>query len=426
MKTTNLNMMKNINQSVSLNLGKFGFRASGNDAAELLSTTLKKAAGPILITAVLGSALYFSAKYGIKRLFAYKPSRSVQQSPTDSSENLSENEVVEQPVPSCRNVSDLVDSEEISQTTPLINGIIDMEDIHILAGDSNIGKSFYALAYAFKAASGKPSPIVPDDCPCEPCKVFYYDGELVDGEFRRRCLGVDKATLANIERISNCSFNSTDEFMDDVERRVLKCDKDVVVDSDNMFSLLENLSPKQANTLLKRIQALRKKTNRKITFIFVAHTNKEYDMYSPLLKQHIDGSYRFVNMAASISAVTVTKHDENTKMLKLLKFRNSYKDKNIVYVEEMVDESYPHPIFKRYDKEENVLPIKPNRNKDRSEDKQEKTVSSDIIQQIKEFYKPGVYGHGLKQVAKEFGEEIGCDNAEEVRRFFAKHIPELL
>lgn len=416
------------NQIVSFKFGPIGIYAKGKNAPELLKETLKKAGLPIVLTVGGIAIAWFGAKYVFQRPSRKDTSRSDRQQPTANHENLSKNSNEEQPTsnPSCCNVSELVNSEEISQATPLIKGIIDKEDIHILAGDSNIGKSFYALSYAFKAASGKPSPIVPDDCPCEPCKVFYYDGELVDSEFRRRCLGVDKATLANIERISNCSFNTTDEFMDDVERRVLKCDRDVVVDSDNMFSLLENLSPKQANTLLKRIQALRKKTNRKITFIFVAHTNKEYDMYSPLLKQHIDGSYRFVNMAASISAVTVTKHDENTKMLKLLKFRNSYKDKNIVYVEEMVDESYPHPIFKRYDKEENVLPIKPNRNKDRSEDKQEKTVSSDIIQQIKEFYKPGVYGHGLKQVAKEFGEEIGCDNAEEVRRFFAKHIPELL
>lgn len=412
-------------QFVGFKLGQFGFHASGKDVAELLKTSLYKVAVPLIITAGGTALVWYGAKYGSQWLFNWGSSKQSKQNSNVTSNNSTDKKDATHYDPSYRNAAELVNSRDTLQEVPLIKDVINVGEIHILAGDTNIGKSFFGLQYAFKFASGKPSPIIPNDCVCEPMKVLYYDGEHSDAEFVRRCNAVDHVTLANITRISNCGFSEAIDFMDDVEKRVSEIDGDVVVEADNMFSLFETLSNKQASALLNRIKQLRANATRKITFVFIAHLVKDYDPYSPIWRKDIGGSVYFTQMADSISAIAQTRHGEGVTMLKRVKIRSEGADKSIVFIEKMIDDPYPHPEYLRTENEIDALPVKPKniQTKQQSSGQNKETSSSDLLKEIEDFYQPHVDGHGLSSVVKKYGKQMGWKQSTQAQRFLKKHCP---
>lgn len=256
-------------------------------------------------------------------------------------------------------VSELLKKQQNAPEVPdLISGIIRPGDVHILAGKSGLGKSFYALAFAFKFSSGRPTTIIPSDVECKPMKVFYYDGELEDEEFIRRCQGNVTDAYSNIVRIGNPGFNSIDAFMYDVEQKVSKESSDVAVIVDNMDSMFEDLNKKTANQLKCKIKTIQAKVPFKLTFVIVGHPTKDYDEFTEMQMKHIAGSSSFTNMAASISIIAPTRFGEGYSMLRILKYREGKKNSERVFVARMVDEPYPHPEFDRIELLKDALPLK--------------------------------------------------------------------
>ena len=256
-------------------------------------------------------------------------------------------------------VSDLLKKQQNAPEVPdLISGIIRPGDIHILAGKSGLGKSFYALALAYKFSSGRPSTIIPSDVECKPMRVFYYDGELEDEEFIRRCQGNTPVAYSNIVRIGNPGFNSIDAFMYDVDQKVSKESSDVAVIVDNMDSMFEDLNKKTANQLRNRIKTIQARFPYKLTFVIVGHPTKDYDEFAEMQIKHIAGSSTFTNMASSISIIAPTRFGEGYSMLRILKYREGKKNSEEVFVAKMVDEPYPHPEFDRVELLKDALPLK--------------------------------------------------------------------
>ena len=256
-------------------------------------------------------------------------------------------------------VSDLLKKQQNAPEVPdLISGIIRPGDVHILAGKTGLGKSFYALAFALKFSSGRPTTIIPSDVECKPMKVFYYDGELEDEEFIRRCQSNALDAYSNIIRVGHPGFNSINAFMSDVDQKVSKESSDVAVIVDNMDSMFEDLNKKTANQLRNRIDAIQAKYPFKLTFVFVGHPTKEYDEFAEMQINHIAGSSTFTNLASSISIIAPTRFGEGYSMLRILKYRNGKKNSERVFVARMVDEPYPHPEFDRIEFLKNALPLK--------------------------------------------------------------------
>lgn len=256
-------------------------------------------------------------------------------------------------------VSDLLKKRQNAPEVPdLISGIIRPGDVHILAGKSGLGKSFYALAFAYKFSSGRPATIIPSDVECKPIKVYYYDGELEDEEFIRRCQGNTPDAYSNIVRIGHPGFNSIDAFMNDVEQKVLIESSDVAVIVDNMDSMFEDLNKKTANQLRSRIESIQAKCPFKLTFVLVGHPTKDYDEFAEMQTKHISGSSSFTNMASSISIIAPTRFGEGYSMLRVLKYRNGKKNSEKVFISRMVDEPYPHPEYDRVELLNDALPLK--------------------------------------------------------------------
>ena len=280
---------------------------------------------------------------------------NIEELPEELEQTLAEGAVLSS---ECK-VPDLLKKQQNAPVVPdLINGIIRPGDIHILAGQSGLGKSFYALAFAFKFSSGKPSTIIPSDVECKPMKVFYYDGELADEEFTRRCKGNSPDAYSNIVRIGHPNFKSIDAFMDDVEQKVLNEPSDVVVIGDNMDSMFEDLNKKSASQLRNRIVSIQAEFQFRLTFVFVGHPTKDYDEFAKMELKHIAGSSSFTNMASSISIIAPTRFGEGFSMLRILKYRNGKNNSEKVFVARMVDDPYPHPVFERVDLLKNALPVR--------------------------------------------------------------------
>lgn len=165
----------------------------------------------------------------------------------------------------------------------LVGKLAYIEDIVILFGEFGTGKTVTALQVAESIATGGNSFIVlEDDGLHKPQVVLYYDGEMDDADYQKIYGDYDVHTVKNLILIRGFYFKDTKSWMEDLKARLKSITADVTVFLDNLSCIASTTS---GNTIrefflndLKLLQEQFRKQGHKLTFVFLAHTNKEGEL----------------------------------------------------------------------------------------------------------------------------------------------------
>lgn len=284
----------------------------------------------------------------------------------------------------------------------LVGKLIYMGDKAVIFSEYGTGKTVLTMGIALDIAHGRVSKIVPcDNGIHKPQTVFYYDGES-DPEDYVNIFGDHEIDTENLHVIRKFYFKDPNAWLNDVRKNLKDVPGDATVILDNISCIVSTFNPNTIRELFLRDFTMIQNdfAPRKVTFIVVAHTNKQKELM---------GSNNQNNFATSV--LKLVKQGDDYLRLEVIKNRkygdmkgNSYllakrvvTDTGFKY-DEYVDESVLTNDGKKNSKADKIPP--------------------EIVQKMKEFYQKGVPGHGYQSVIKEFhlDTEYGIKDSTEVCR----------
>lgn len=164
----------------------------------------------------------------------------------------------------------------------LVGNLIYQRDIVILYGEAGIGKSVLALQLAEAIATGGKSFVTPDDNDLhKPQSVIYYDGEMDEADYQK-IYGNQVIDVHNLTLIRGFFFNDTQEWLQDLKLRLKCITANVAVFVDNLSCITSTTGGNVIRQFflndLKAIQEEFHKHGGELTFVFLAHTNKEGEL----------------------------------------------------------------------------------------------------------------------------------------------------
>lgn len=358
------------------------------------------AKGLIAVVAA-GACIYLAHKYGpkgwewIKNKFT-KPSSDLkngnnpvgggEMQPKDQSVNEIRNE---------RTITNYDDGQ-------LVGKLIYMGDKAVIFSEYGTGKTVLTMGIALDIAHGRVSKIVPcDNGIHKPQTVFYYDGES-DPEDYVNIFGDHEIDTENLHVIRKFYFKDPNAWLNDVRKNLKDVPGDATVILDNISCIVSTFNPNTIRELFLRDFTMIQNdfAPRKVTFIVVAHTNKQKELM---------GSNNQNNFATSV--LKLVKQGDDYLRLEVIKNRKYGDMKGKFYLlakrvvtdtgfkyDEYVDDSVLTNDGKKNSKADNIPP--------------------EIVQKMKEFYQKGVPGHGYQSVIKEFhlDTEYGIKDSTEVCR----------
>ncbi len=284
----------------------------------------------------------------------------------------------------------LSDPEYLRPPRKLFGSWFHENEIGLLMGDTNVGKTVLANDIAFA-----------NDCGCNfwrgtMCEaageknIVFYDLENSKQQFAARY--VNKGfVLNNITRVElnqrNVGLLSGEEFLEDMESRIDSLHQNLFI-VDNLSYLLNCASAKESIVFMKQLKSL-KEMNPNVSILLVAHTKKR-SMAKPLDQNDLYGSKFLMNFVDSAFALGASVKDSSTRYLKQIKTRNSEKY-NLVAELEMEGSPYLHLELVDWTPEEEHL--KPSRSR-------EKVIVGALAERILELAEEG---YSLREIAKETG-----------------------
>lgn len=179
----------------------------------------------------------------------------------------------------------------------LVGKLLYCGDKAVIYASPGVGKTVWTIQACLDIASGYPSSLVEDDCSlCKPQHVIYYDGEM-DAPDYVKIFG-SSAVSPNIQFVREFYFNSPDEWIEDLKVRLKMCNDSAVVVLDNI-TCIGNTTRADAIRLLflhsfNELQDMHKVKGYHLTFVVIAHTNKQFDLA---------GSANLRNFATSVLAL---------------------------------------------------------------------------------------------------------------------------
>lgn len=194
----------------------------------------------------------------------------------------------------------------------LVGNLICKGDRFILYGLPGSGKSTLALQIAIDLSLGKQSSIMANDNGVyTQYKVLYYDGESDEWDYKIFFGAFDHSKLSNITLIRDF-YENPEKWISDVMKRVKALNKDVVVVLDNLSCICPSMSWNAIRTLfLKHMKIIQEKEKRRgvtITFIVIAHSNKEQNLFGSSSQQNFcTGLIKMERTDNSISKMTIEK-----------------------------------------------------------------------------------------------------------------------
>lgn len=211
------------------------------------------------------------------------------------------------------------DADKLPPAIRLFGDLIYKEELTIICGDTNTGKSILASQISIGMTEGKEA-ITGFGNESEACKVVYADLELSDRQFAAR-LGEQKYSdkLIRMDNDPDCSGCSIG-----IEQ-IMEVSKDKQIDVfviDNITAVLKDPA-KEAEIAIKMMDDLtRIKKEDKKTIIALTHIPKRYDT-TPLTNDHISGSKSIANFADAVFFIAKSSKGSQYRYLKQTKGRNS-------------------------------------------------------------------------------------------------------
>lgn len=171
-----------------------------------------------------------------------------------------------------------------AETYQLVGDLITAGDLVVLYSYRGCGKSTLATQIAIEIAAGEPTLLFPDDAEAQKKQqVLYYDGERDDAD-RKEILGEkDMTAYRKLEFFTDFYFTNCSEWLADLRQHLASCTGDVTVVLDNITCICSTVSAEMIRKLLlndlKGIKnEYKERVGGVITFIIIAHTNKQMDL----------------------------------------------------------------------------------------------------------------------------------------------------
>lgn len=218
----------------------------------------------------------------------------------------------------------------------LVDNLIFENEIYILFGTTNVGKSLFGVQLALHIAGVKN--FEPFESISVPRKVMYIDFELQDFQFVKRLVGVNYSLnfqdALNNENILRAEINNEFEFTDtqlkdksiytemifnQLESTIVRNNINVVLFDNISFIADELENSKNSAPLIKKFKDLGRK--HKVTFIIFGHTPK-LDAKIPLSRNSLAGSSQLSNLVDGLLAIGKSAKDDKIVYLKELKQRS--------------------------------------------------------------------------------------------------------
>lgn len=304
----------------------------------------------------------------------------------------------------------VLDISEGYDAGQLIGKLLYQGDRAILYAPHGVGKSVVGVQMAIDISLGQKSLLAPEDNGVHTHQeVLYYDGEMDEKDYYNITGDKDLSSLYNLKLIRGFYFENVDKWLDDVNKRIAACTSNAVVFLDNLTCICSTINAETIRKLflnkLKIIQDDALKRNITVTFVVLAHTNKQ---------QELAGSSNLSNFATTV--LGLEKHDDMHILLHVDKMRKygDIQGKTFLLEKKQTADGYKYDeLVKEIGGEEPQ--VSPESNESAKPEWKGK-LSLGVARKMKEFYKPGIKGHGYKPAAEEFG----LNHASEAQRELQK------
>ena len=283
----------------------------------------------------------------------------------------------------------------------LIGKLIYNGDKVIIFSEAGVGKTVFTLGIALDIAHGRVSKVAPsDDGVHSPQTVLYYDGEN-DSDDYDKIFGTYPIDTDYLHILEDFYFENPKAWLKDVRDRLKETEGNVTVVLDNISCLTSSYSGDQIRKLfIKELNEIQKEFSpRKITFIIVAHTNKDKELM---------GSNNQNNFATAI--LKLSEEGEDYLRLTVMKNRKygDMRHKSFLLAKRETEDGFKYDEYV-----EDFVPSDGRKKTSKADN-----IPPEIIQEIKEFHQKGVHGRGYQSVIKKFhlDTKYGIKDSNEVSR----------
>ena len=253
---------------------KAGFNMLGTGAN--ISCSLNELSQTVILPIVaIPSVIYwvFSGKAFYKKL-------------TSSRYEIENDKGEPQPNPKVQKATEIKGAYANPDDGQLLGELIYKGDTVIWYGTPGSGKTSAALQMAIDLSLGNRSKLTPpesDNGLHNPAHIIYYDMEMDDNDYDIFFGSYDRSKLLNIDFYRGAFFVKPELFVNDVEKRLLACNSDTVVFVDNASCIGLLLNSDGIRQLFlrdfKRMKTDCESRGFTVTFVVIAHTNKEQKIY---------------------------------------------------------------------------------------------------------------------------------------------------
>lgn len=251
------------------------------------------------------------------------------------------------------------DSIMMTQEIFLLGEIFTAGDTMMIYSGDGVGKSQGSMQIFIDLANGWETTLLPDKekMPIAPKhEIYIYDIENKKRDLKKKYQEAGIVKPGNLHIIKYI-FNSVEEYLKDVEMRVMETNLDVIIGIDNIKSQFGQLTQYESRALIQGLNEIKERLliqNRNLSVILITHSQKS-DHGNP--KQDfagtaILGQHSEVRMFLSLSIL-----GNNIIMMEVEKNRN-HEPKEKVYLLKRVKHPYLHLEYIGKAWKHEVLPTK--------------------------------------------------------------------
>lgn len=269
----------------------------------------------------------------------------------------------------------LKDARELPALKPIIPGMVNEQEVCLLAGAQGLGKTAWMMQQSIEIAKNY--------------RLAYLDGEMSERQLLMRYPHMEfPPHFFRIEK-DRYARNSGD-ILNLLAQAVFQNDIQVLV-IDNITSLSQDLEKaSDAGTLIDRLNDIKKRYG--LTLIVLCHVPQMYNGYQPMTINMVQGSARLTQLAESVIGLGRSARDKNQVYCKVLKYRNGvseYDEDNCIVYQRTTDNNGNFVLEEiKHDTEEHILNVRT---------KEEKNA---LINRVQELAKQGM---SVRQIGKELG-----------------------
>lgn len=275
----------------------------------------------LAIGSVIG--IYYSAKYGLKRLFS--PKESTVAETMDSAPEP----------PKIQSIVDCVNNAGEPKKF-LLPDMVKEGGISIFAGREGSGKTLLGHQAAIELARGYGNFVAEG---ISPQNVIIIDGEMDDEDYVERFRNMD--IPSNITRISETNFANLKQLSEYIKGIVGGLLSPATIIIDNLMALsLENLTGKTVNEFFRDIKKIQRNSEHTITFVVVDHIGKTPEGHT-LDNSLLAGSANLARFAHNIIILDYSARGANFRYIKFTKQRKAALPDEVLELE-ISEEEYLH------------------------------------------------------------------------------------